>query len=113
MDIDESVDAKQRVPTAHLRIAVSNGRILTILGFLQGALAGWALSQTERPVFAGGLIVGAILIVVFLLRMYVRSMGMLDEVFPGRGRRWDDIFTSDATQIGAAAVSSTASSTSP
>lgn len=77
--MDDSNDVRQRVASAHLQIAVANGRLISVLSFLQGGLAGWGFAQrSTRPTFAAILVVAPILVLVVVTWAYTRSAGILD-----------------------------------
>lgn len=64
---------------AHLRIAVTNGTIISVLVFLQGVLAGWGLaSWASRRSFAATLIVASVLISGYIVIGYWRTEGVLN-----------------------------------
>lgn len=71
----ESTAAKWE--SVHRRITLSNGRILCILAFSQGIIAGWGFAQrTARPLLALVLTVGPVSLVGFLLWAYTQTDGL-------------------------------------
>ena len=62
----------------HLRIAINNALACLVLAFIEGMLAGWALSHwASAPIGAGVGTLIAIAILWWVMRMYYETRGLL------------------------------------
>lgn len=75
--ISEHPDEEKLSLIAHIRIAIMAGRIFTAVGFLLGGFTGWTLhSWNKSPVFVGIVVGGLVLMLIYIIWGWGRSMSL-------------------------------------